>query len=166
MVPLVQRHLREEQPAAVVPQPAAVAGQHAHQVGRVGVRHLDPDDGAAGELDRQRLLVVLPDDVLAAVVLEPQQCERRITDLLVLPQQPQLHQAVGVLGIHADRGVHLDAIADPLAARQKPLDGPHHCRRHEPGRGEDRLGVRQSHGKLAQVNGRQDVQYLRTRAPP
>ncbi|AJT67121.1 hypothetical protein T261_5500 [Streptomyces lydicus] len=157
VIALVQRHFGDEQPAAVVPQPTAVTGQHADQIRRVGVRHLDPDDGAFGELDGQRLLVVLPHYVLAAVVLEPQQRQRRVTDLLVLPQQPQLHQAVRVLGIHADRGVHLHAVADPLPARQKALHGPDGGGRHEPGRGQNRLGVRQSHGNLAQMIGWWDV---------
>jgi hypothetical protein len=139
----VQRHGRQRQPAAPRPQ-LPVPLEEIDEIRRIGAGDLGADDRTAGEVDRERMVLVIePDDVLAAVVLDPYESERGVVHFRVLAEHPQLDKALRVLGVHSDRGVHLHPVADAFAAGQEAVEQPEPYSDEDATGPDDGLGVGQ-----------------------
>jgi hypothetical protein len=78
----------------------------------------DEEDGPVG--------VVVPGDALRAVVLDPQQHEGRVGHAGHLVEQPEPYVRATRADVVADGTVHLDAVADCLAARHPAFVPDHH----------------------------------------
>jgi len=152
----VHRHLRQQDPVALDREARAVLETRAHAVvAEFGHHHAD--DLAVREGDRDAGLLVVQDrvavlvDVRLAVVLDPQQHQRRVDERLA-----QLIEDTRVVGLDhiGGRGVHLHPIAQALASlddelieRRDPRDDHAQGReRHAPPELDDRLRTRYAEG--------------------
>lgn len=111
---------------------AAAGGEVVHEVigvGRLGDR--DAADRPAGEHRGQTVQfgagVVVVVDALRAVVLDAQQDERRVGHVGSLVEQAEAAVGAARARVVADGVVHLDPIADQLAARHPAFVPDHHA---------------------------------------
>ena len=154
VVAVVERNARDAQRVALVAE-AAFRGEVVHQVvdvGRLGDR--DAAYRAVGEHGGQTVRtgtgVVVAVDAERTVVLDAEQHEGGVGHALHLVEHADTPVGPPGAGVVADRAVHLDAVADPLAARHPALVPDHHGGRHDAehrgAHGDDVLRAQPVHG--------------------